>query len=262
MKRYRWFNECCLETLKRMENGSVQLVFTSPPYSIGKQYEKGVTLKENLSLNEKVIKECVRVLHPNGSICWQVGTNVIRGKRSERLPLDIVFYEMFKKHGLQLRNRIVWIARDSINNTYSFTGVYEVILWFTKTDNYYFDLDSVRVPQSWPNKKSYKKHNYGKLTCNPLGKNPGDVWEMSRVKHGHSEKIPNGHPCQFPEELVGRAIKSMTKEGDIVLDPFGGVGTTVVTALKTKRFGVSSEINRDYYLLGVARIKKALFQVV
>ena len=102
------------------------------------------------------------------------------------------------------------------------SGRYETILWFTKSDDYTFNLDPIRVPQKYPNKKYFKGKNKGKLSCNPLGKNPSDVWEIPNVKHNHVEKTE--HPCQFPVELVDRLVLSLTNEGDVVFDPFLDLG--------------------------------------
>ena len=107
------------------------------------------------------------------------------------------------------------------------------MLWFTKTDSYTFNLDSVRVPSKYPGKTNYKpgKH-YGLPSGNPLGKNPSDIWKIVQrdwesalwnipnVKANHPEKTI--HPCQFPIELVERCVLALTNKGDRVLDPFSG----------------------------------------
>ncbi|HEY5086241.1 MAG TPA: DNA methyltransferase, partial [Gemmatimonadaceae bacterium] len=83
-----------------------QLIVTSPPYNIGKQYERNSTLEEYLASQTQVISECVRLLAPSGSLCWQVGNHIARD--GEIVPLDIALYPIFKSHGLKLRNRIIW----------------------------------------------------------------------------------------------------------------------------------------------------------
>jgi adenine-specific DNA-methyltransferase len=137
---------------------------------------------------------------------------------------------------------------------HKFSGRHEVISWYSKTNDYYFSLDPVRVPQKQPTKKFYKGPKKGQISSNPLGKNPGDVWQITNIKNGHPEKIEGGHPCQFPIELAERLILSMTKKGSMVVDPFGGVATTLVAALKHGRLAISSEINKDYHKLGKQRI--------
>ncbi len=212
----------CLELLSEIPDETVQLVITSPPYNIGKRYEKRQTLDNYLASQEDVIRESVRVLKNGGSICWEVGNHVVGPQ--EIIPLDILLYPFFVNHGLKLRNRVVWHFEHGLHCSKRLSGRYETILWFTKGKDYTFNLDPIRVPQKYPNKKQYKGPKAGEYTCNPLGKNPGDVWIIPNVKHNHVEKTP--HPCQFPVELVERFVLSLTNEGDTVLDPYIGVGST------------------------------------
>jgi len=250
---YFWVAGDCLDLLSELPDKSIQLILTSPPYNIGKEYEEKLLLEDYLYFHEKVIAESVRVLKEKGSICLQVGNFVDQG---EIIPLDIIFYPLFAKHGLKLRNRIVWHFEHGMHNRRRFSGRYETILWFTLSDEYDFYLDPVRVPQKHPNKRFYKGPRKGEISSNPLGKNPGDVWKITNVKNGHPEKIDDGHPCQFPISLAERIVLSMSAEGDAVLDPFGGTATTLVTALKNNRVGISAEINEKYYQLGLKRIKQ------
>lgn len=236
--------------LAQIPNNQVQLIITSPPYNVGKEYETVINLHEYLEQQEEIIKECVRVLSPKGNICWQVGNYVENG---EVYPLDILFYPIFKKLGLQLRNRIIWSFGHGLHCSKRFSGRHETILWFTKSDDYYFNLDLVRVPQKYPNKKHFKGPNKGLLSGNPLGKNPSDVWEIPNVKSNHVEKTI--HPCQFPVELVERLILAMTKEGDLVYDPFMGVGTTAIAALRHKRRVAGADIEKKYLEVAKERLK-------
>ncbi len=242
----------CLDLLPSIPDGLVRLVVTSPPYNLGKVYESRLDLEEYLVQQRAVIEHCVRVLHPRGSICWQVGNYVDNG---EIVPLDIVLYPVFASLGLHLRNRVIWHFGHGLHASRRFSGRYEVVLWFTKTDDYVFNLDAVRVPQKYPSKKYFKGSKRGQLSCNPLGKNPSDVWEIPNVKANHVEKTV--HPCQFPVELVERLVLSMTNEGDWVLDPFLGVGTTAIAALAHKRRAIGAEIMPDYVRIARERIKQA-----
>jgi adenine-specific DNA-methyltransferase len=140
--------------------------------------------------------------------------------------VDIVLYPVFASLGLHLRNRIVWHFGHGLHASKRFSGRYEVILWFTKGNEYTFNLDAVRVPQKYPDKKYFKGPKKGELSGNPLGKNPSDIWEIPNVKANHVEKTI--HPCQFPVELIERLVLAMTDEGDWALDPFIGVGTTAL----------------------------------
>ena len=246
------FQGNCLDLLKTLPDELARLVVTSPPYNIGKSYEKKSGLDEYVAGQTAVIEECVRVLHPEGSICWQVGNFVDKGMI---VPLDIVLYPVFARLGLKLRNRIVWQFGHGLHASKRFSGRYEVILWFTKSDKYFFNLDPVRVPQKYPGKKHYKGPNKGELSGNPLGKNPSDIWEIPNVKSNHVEKTI--HPCQFPVELIERLVLSMTCEGDTVLDPYMGVGSTAIAALIRGRKAIGAELDGEYIKIARERIRQA-----
>jgi adenine-specific DNA-methyltransferase len=246
------FNGDCLDLLPQIPDGFVKLVVTSPPYNLGKPYENRLDLNEYLTQQRKVIKECVRVLDDQGSICWQVGNYVNDG---EIIPLDILLYPTFASLELHLRNRIVWHFGHGLHASKRFSGRYEVILWFTKGNEYTFNLDAVRVPQKYPKKKHFKGPKKGQLSGNPLGKNPSDVWEIPNVKANHVEKTI--HPCQFPVELIERLVLSMTDEGDWVLDPFIGVGTAAIAALMHNRKAIGAEIVPEYVEIAKERIHLA-----
>lgn len=219
----------------------MQLIITSPPYNIGKSYERRSALETYVSQQAQVISECVRLLSPSGSLCWQVGNHVQRG---EIFPLDMILYPVFREHGLRLRNRVVWHFEHGLHCTKRLSGRYETILWFTKSDDYTFNLDPIRVPSKYPGKKYFKGPKAGQLSGNPLGKNPGDVWIFPNVKNNHVEKTD--HPCQFPVELVERLVLSLTQPGDTVFDPYMGVGSSIVAALKNDRVGYGCDVVKEY----------------
>jgi len=256
------FNGDARSLLSKMEAKTVDLVITSPPYNIGKIYEEPVALEEYLERNTAICEELVRVLADSGSLCWQVGNYVDKG---EIVPLDIPYYAIFKRLGLQLRNRIIWTFNHGLHASNRFSGRYETILWFTKTPDYDFNLDAVRVPAKYPGKRHYKGNKIGQPSGNPLGKNPSDVWkiveqdwekeiwEIPNVKANHPEKTE--HPCQYPVELVQRCILALTKEDGVVLDPFGGVGSTLLAASSTGRRGVMADISDSYCVIARERLK-------
>lgn len=229
---------------------SMKLIVTSPPYNIGKSYENRTALDIYLREQTQVINQCARLLHPEGSICWQVGNFVDDG---EVFPLDIYFYGIFKKLGFRLRNRIVWHFEHGLHCSKRLSGRHETILWFTASDNYSFNLDAVRVPSKYPGKKHFKGPKKGQLSGNPLGKNPGDVWAIPNVKSNHVEKT--AHPCQFPVELVERLVLALTNKNDAVLDPYMGVGSSIVAALKHGRRGFGCDIVEDYVNIARERIE-------
>ncbi len=242
----------CLDFLRGIPDSVIQLVVTSPPYNLGKEYEKRLDIDEYVSQQGQVIDECCRVLKDRGSICWEVGNYVDSG---EIIPLDILLYDCFKKNDLKLRNRIVWHFGHGLHCSRRFSGRYETILWFTKSDNYTFNLDAVRIPQKYPGKRHFKGPNVGKYSSNPKGKNPSDVWDIPNVKSNHIEKTI--HPCQFPVALVQRLVLALSDENDIVLDPFLGVGSTAIAGIISKRKVVGSEIVREYYDIAIKRVSLA-----
>jgi len=234
----------CLQLLKTIPSGTIQLIVTSPPYNLGKEYEKKIKLELYIKQQTQVIQECVRVLSSTGSICWQVGNWVNNGAI---IPLDTVLYPVFARHGLKMRNRIIWHFEHGLHCNRRFSGRYETIIWFTKNDDYLFNVDPIRVPQKYPGKKYFKGPKAGQYSCNPLGKNPGDLWTIPNVKSNHVEKT--SHPCQFPVELIERLVLSMTKKNDWVLDPFCGTGTAIIAAIRHGRRGAGAEIMTNYLKL-------------
>jgi len=243
----------CLELLSTIPDESLQLIVTSPPYNIGKEYERHLKLENYLEQQAAVIHECVRCLSSRGSICWQVGNYVDNGSI---IPLDTVLYPIFTNLGLKMRNRIIWHFEHGLHCSRRFSGRYETIIWFTKSDNYVFNLDPVRVPQKYPGKKYFKGPNTGKHSCNPLGKNPGDFWIIPNVKSNHVEKT--AHPCQFPVELIERLVLAMTIENDWVFDPFLGTGTSIIAAIRHNRRGVGAEVVPQYVKLAKQRIEQEI----
>lgn len=248
------YHGSCLKLLKQIPDKSMQLIVTSPPYNIGKEYEKKLKLDDYIEQQAEVIKECARALSEKGSICWQVGNYVDNGSI---IPLDTVLYPIFKNLKLVMRNRIIWHFEHGLHCSRRFSGRYEAIIWFTrKTKNYIFNLDPVRVPQKYPAKKYFKGPKAGQYSCNPLGKNPGDIWNIPNVKSNHIEKTE--HPCQYPVELIERLVLSMSVEDDWVLDPFLGTGSTVIAAIRHNRRGVGAEVIKKYVDIATERINKAI----
>lgn len=246
-------NISCEDNLKFMKvlpNDSIQLIVTSPPYNMGKAYESKSTMESYLKAQEKVIAECVRILDPKGSLCWQIGNHIQKG---EVFPLDLLLYPIFKKYGLILRNRIIWHFEHGLHCSKRLSGRYETIMWLTKSDEYIFNLDPIRVASKYPNKKYFKGPRKGEISSNPLGKNPSDVWIFPNVKSNHVEKTI--HPCQFPVELVERLVMSLTKEGDAVFDPYMGVGTALVAAEMHGRIGYGCDVVKEYVDIAKDRIK-------
>ncbi|MBY5886054.1 MULTISPECIES: DNA-methyltransferase [Rhizobium] len=261
-----------VDSLESLEGRSYQLIVSSPPYNIGKVYERDSkrTLDEYSEWQFNVVKGLKGLLADNGSICWQVGSFV---RNNEYVPLDIIFYRIFAELGFKLRNRIIWRFNFGLNYDKRFSGRYETMLWFTKSDDYVFNLDPVRIPQLYPGKRHVQTkgaEKAGKPSGNPLGKNPSDYWEFSaerdfmanpvwdlpNVKASHPEKT--SHPCQFPIELAERCVLAFTNPGDAVLDPFVGTGASLIAAKKHGR--VATGIDRDAPFLAIAGERLEAFE--
>lgn len=250
-----------LEACQQIPPESVSLIITSPPYNLGKNYEKQITLENYLAWQTTVLEQLTKLLTPTGNLCWQVGNYVEDG---ETFPLDMYFYPLIKKLGLKLRNRLIWHFEHGLHASHRFSGRYETLLWFTKGDSYTFNLDAVRVPSKYPGKLHYKGEKKGQPSGNPLGKNPSDfwtflaaewdngIWEIPNVKANHPEKTE--HPCQFPVELAERCVLALSNENDWILDPFAGVGSSLIAGLKNKRRVIGIERDKTYCDISRARI--------
>lgn len=255
-------NSESLTALKTIPNETFDLILSSPPYNVGKEYEAKTSIEKYLETQEEIVDELVRTLSEQGNLCWQVGNYVDHG---EIYPLDIFYYHIFKKHGLRLRNRIIWHFGHGLHASNRFSGRYETLLWFSKSDSYIFNLDNVRIPSKYPGKLHFKGPKRGMPSGNPLGKNPSDIWEVlerdwesglwniPNVKNNHPEKT--SHPCQFPIELVERCILALSNEGSWVLDPFAGVCSTVVGAIMHNRNAIGIERDAEYCEMAESRIR-------
>ena len=241
----------CLELMRGLQSNSIDMVITSPPYNIGKEYETRKSIEQYISWQRDIIFEAARLVKNGGSMCWQVGNYIHKGAV---YPIDCLLFNIFIEAGLTPRNRIVWTFGHGLHCKNRYSGRHETVLWFTKGD-YEFNLDPVRVPQKYPAKKHYKGPKAGMLSGNPLGKNPGDVWDIPNVKHNHPEKTE--HPCQFPLALVERLALSMTDDGMTILDPFMGSGTTGAACVNTGRNFIGIEMDAGYFEIAKKRIEAA-----
>lgn len=259
-----------LDMMRNLPNNTIDLIITSPPYCMGKEYEN-LTDDVNSFINshKKVLPEAIRILKTGGSLCWQIGYHV---KAAEIIPLDILIYNIIAEINLglndedkmKLRNRIIWTFGHGLHSKKRLSGRHETILWFTKGNDYVFNLDEIRVPQKYPGKTHHKGGKKGQISGNPIGKNPSDVWieaiedvwNIPNVKSKHPEKTT--HPCQFPSAIPIRLIRALTNVGDTILDPFMGSGTTALASLLTKRKFIGGELDETYFNITKERINNAL----
>jgi DNA modification methylase len=256
------------EELKKIPSNYIDLIVSSPPYNIevnysGNKKDDSKPFNEYLSWQESVIEQLCRICKDTGNIIWQTGNHVVDG---QIYPLDIYFYPFFEKLGMQLRNRIIWHIGHGLHCSHRLSGRYETLLWFSKTKYYVFNLDSIRIPSLEPGKLKYKGPHKGELAGNPLGKNPSDYWEfmekefeegiidIPNVKSNHPEKTE--HPCSYPIELAERCVLAYSNEGDLVLDPFGGSGSSVIASLLHNRKAIMIEREQTYIDITKDRILK------
>ena len=138
--------EDSLQLLSNLPDACVDLIVSSPPYNLGKEYESRQALKIYLEEQTAVLLECSRILKNTGSLFWQVGAFSDRGML---IPLDIRFFPILESCRLIPRNRIIWARQHGLHAQKKFSCRHETILWFTKSDNYKFNLDAIRVPQKY-----------------------------------------------------------------------------------------------------------------
>ena len=230
--------------MAELPDNSVHLMVTSPPYNVGKDYDDNLSLEEYLNLLKRIFQETYRVLVPGGRAC----INVANLGRKPYIPLHSYIIEDMHAIGFLMRGEIIWNKGSSASpstawgtwllaNNPVLRDVHEYILVFCK------ETFSRRNPNK--RKSTIAKEEFLEFTKS--------VWTFPAERAG---KV--GHPAPFPVELPYRAIQLYTFEGEVVLDPFAGAGTTCIAALKTKRKYVAYEINKHYCELAERRIEEFL----
>lgn len=241
----------CRDLIKNIPSESVDLVVTSPPYNIGKKYGKysdKVTIEEWEKLVDDITKEIYRILKPDGSFFLNLSP-IPFGNDKEILPLPFLGYNIMKNNNFFIRNIITWTFNNMQNCTNRLSGRYENIIWGVKDlKNYKFNLDDIRIP--------YITQNDKRLTGS--GRNPTDVWYFDRVNNMVKKKNNLTHPTIYPIDMIERIIKMSSNEGDCVLDPFLGSGTSVIAAAKLGRKGIGFELDNKYEPEINSRIKNEI----
>lgn len=229
-----------IEELKKLPGTSVDMIFADPPYNMSKKkglgwlYSKHITMQEEWDMfskdeyfqfNQKWITEALRVLKPGGSL-WVCGSfhNIYQ-----------VGFILQHYNDIKVNNSIVWFKPNAQPNITCrmFTESTEHLIWATKNGK----------KERW--KFNYEWTKNGIVdSINPEGKQTRNVWSIPLTPK--SEKWAGKHPTQKPEELLRRIILSCTDEGDTILDPFVGSGTTSVVAKKYNRNSIGIELNKEY----------------
>lgn len=225
-----------IKKLQDVQTNSVDLIVADPPYNLGKNYGNGSdsqNFEDYIMFTQKWTKEAARILKPNGSLYVFMGFKFI----------SYLFQILEKENNLHFINWICWHYTQGIGKTKGFSPRHDDILLFSKSSNYTFNLDSIRVPQ-----KYYRSRN------NMRGANPGDVWQFSHIHYCQNNR--QNHPTQKPEGLIERMVLASSNKGDLVLDPFSGSGTTLRVCQQLNRDCIGIELNNEY----VEMTKKRLFE--
>lgn len=239
------YNTDCNVLFDNLESNSVDLIFADPPYNIKKaEWDTFSSQKEYVEWSMNWIEKAERVLSENGSI-------YICGFSEILADIKWSASKLFK--GCKW---LVWFYRNKANLGKDWGRSHESILHFRKSKNFKFDQDPIRIPYNkhtlkYPKRKQAKSSQYsngnGKKYIwepHPLGAKPKDVIEIPTLSNGSWERYD--HETQKPVELLRRIILSSSEEDDIILDPFGGSGTTYAVAEALNRRWLGSELKKEY----------------
>lgn len=251
--RYAIYHADTMDLLQHLPRGSIDLTVTSPPYNIGKEYEQVRSADEYIDWCRRWIEGVHRATSDRGAFWLNLGYFSLPD-RARAIPIPYLLWEHVP---FFLMQEIVWNYGAGVAARKAFSPRNEKFLWYVKSpDNYVFDLDAVRDPDvKYPNQKKN-----GKLKCNPLGKNPSDVWQFPKVTSGtnRSSQERTPHPAQFPTAVIDRIVRSSSAAGELVLDPFVGSGSTIEAALSAGRCAIGIEIDDRYVELASDRIRRLL----
>lgn len=228
----------------------IDLTVTSPPYNIGKEYEHLMSIDEYIEWCSQWMNQIYEVTQPKGSFWLNVGYLEVP---NQGLCVPIP-YLLWDKSPFYLLQEVVWKYGAGVSTKHRLSPRNEKWLFYVKNhQEYTFNLDEIRDPNvKYPNQK--KK---GKYRCNPLGKNPSDVWDFPKVTTGkkRSSKERTGHPAQFPLAIVQRVIKASSNPTELILDPFAGSASTGIAAIGLGRLFLGFEIRQDYCKIAVERFQ-------
>lgn len=244
----------CIESLKMVEEGSVDLVFADPPFNIGYSYDVYDDRKscdDYLEWSREWIGHVHRVLKSNGTFWLAIGDDFAA-------ELKLLAQ---KDTGFHCRSWVIWYYTFGVNCKRKFTRSHTHLFHFVKDKKEFVfneDDSDLRIP-------SARQLVYNDNRANPKGRLPDDTWILRpqdipeafqseedtwyfpRVA-GTFKQRAGFHGCQMPEQLLGRIIRACSNTGDLVLDPFSGSGTTLAVAKKLQRDWIGFELSEDYVL--------------
>lgn len=251
----------CVKILGSLPDESVNLVATDPPFNIGLKYdlyEDKKDYKAYLDWSRSWLKQCHRILAPNGSIMVCIGDEY-------QAEINVILKEL----GFFWRNTVVWYYTFGENQKKKFNRCHTIIHYFTKSSTEWkFFPESVKVPSKRQLMGDKRAKAGGKLPDDVWESSdhenaapsslPDDVWKISRVCGTFKERIldedGSAHPCQMPSSVMERIIKCSTEEGDLVVDPFCGTGTTADAAMRLGRSYITMDVSEKYATVASARL--------
>lgn len=220
-----------VECLRQLPDESVQLIIADPPYNI--DIAEWDNYDNYIEWAQDWIQECYRVLKKTGNIVIFGGFQFENSGRGDLL--ELVHY-IRNNTNFKLVNVIIWYYKNGISARRFFSNRHEEIMWFAKTNKYKFNLDDVRVKYDLATLELYKRDKRLNPANLEKGKNPTNVWEISRLNSNSLERV--GHPTQKPEAIIKRIVRSMSDKGDLVLDIFAGSAVTFKVCVEEERNSV------------------------
>ncbi len=235
------------EVLGKLPDKCVHLMVTSPPYNVGKEYDEDLTLSEYLDFIEEVMREVYRVLVFGGRACF----NVANLGRKPYIPLHAYLIERFEKIGYLMRGEIIWYKGDAVAGSSTAWGSWQSTVNPTLRDVHEYII--VLSKDSFSRRRIDGKEDT--ITRDEFVEFTKSVWKFPPES---AKRV--GHPAPFPVELPYRCIQLYTFRGDVVLDPFVGVGTTCIAAILSGRHFIGIDINPEYVRKAEQRIRNLLEQ--
>lgn len=242
----------CLEILKKIPDNSVQLICIDPPYNL--ELENWDIYENYILWADTWLKEAYRVLNPNGSMVVFGGIQFRDAKSGDLIE---IIHHLRHHSKFKLINTIIWHYKNGMSAHRFFANRHEEAIWLVKGNDYYFDLDSVRVKYSDEELKSALKDKRLNPENTVKGKNPTNVWEIGRLNGNSKERV--GHPTQKPVEIIRRIVRALSYPDSVVLDFFCGSGTTGRVCIEEKRNCImcdSDEKTKEYFKLHIQKMRE------
>jgi site-specific DNA-methyltransferase (adenine-specific) len=247
--------EDAVSFLKRVPDSSVQLIILDPPYNLN--MDVWDSFSNYLDWARAWLDQIYRVLSDTGNCVIFGGFQFQDLKHGDLLEL---LHYVRHKSDLLFVNLIIWYYKNGMSAHRFFANRHEEAVWLAKTKDYYFDLDSVRIPFDEETKRMYRRDKRLNPASIEKGKNPTNVWEISRLNANSKERV--GHPTQKPLEIIRRFVRALSYEGSIVLDFFAGSGTTGRVCIEEGRHSILVDSDKrlaDYFNLHLKNVTPSFF---